>query len=306
MNSLMKLANMTTIVADTGDLDKIHQLRPIEATTNPSLITKAFLDNQIAPHHLAYAKTLNTDQAIDYLTCAIGFEISKLIKGRVSTEVDASLSFDTQKTVDKALEYIQIYQNLGLDKSRVLIKIAATWQGIRAGQILQAQGICCNLTLLFTQTQAQACAEAGVTLISPFVGRITDFQKRTQGVDTVAINDDMGVNSVKNIFKFYKECGYTTQIMGASFRNCEQILALAGCDLLTISPEFFDKLASMQVAVTRQLDAGDYAQKPRPTPMSEQEFDDKQQSNPLNELLLQGIDGFVVARQTLATHLKDL
>lgn len=296
--SLSQLAQLTTIVADTGDIDAIKRLQPTEATTNPSLITSAFLDNKIDADILAHAQSLPTDDAIDYLTVALGAKISQVITGRVSTEVDARLSFDTQKTIQKAQEYIALYDKLGVPAHKVLIKIASTFEGIAAAKVLEQEGIGCNLTLLFTQTQAKACADAGVTLISPFVGRITDWQKKHENKTQIAIADDMGVQSVKDIYQFYKAHGYTTQVMGASFRSTEQILALAGCDLLTISPMLLDALQNSTQPVARALTAPD-TQNPKPTPLSVQDFQAQQQEHPLNSLLLQGIDGFVQARQKL-------
>lgn len=302
-NSLTELAKHTTIVADTGDLSAVARLRPQDATTNPSLITAALLSGE---HNdlIDQVKGQDFDVAIDHLTVALGKKISELVEGRVSTEVDARLSFDTQGTVDKALEFIKLYEELGIDKSKILIKIAATWEGIKAAEILEKQGIACNLTLLFTKAQARACADADVTLISPFVGRITDFQKAQEGVNDVAIEDDMGVNSVKSIYEFYKKHGYRTEVMGASFRNIHQLIALAGCDLLTISPALLDELANSSLLVSKVLDyQGDIL--PKPAPLTEAEFRTIQDNEPLNALLIKGIDGFIQARETLANHLSQ-
>lgn len=302
-NSLTELAKHTTIVADTGDLSAIARLRPQDATTNPSLITAALLSGE-HDDLIDQVKGQDIDVAIDHLTVALGEKISELVEGRVSTEVDARLSFDTQGTVDKALEFIKLYEELGIDKSKILIKIAATWEGIKAAEILEKQGIACNLTLLFTKAQARACADANVTLISPFVGRITDFQKAQEGVNDVAIEDDMGVNSVKSIYEFYKKHGYRTEVMGASFRNIHQLIALAGCDLLTISPALLDELANSSLLVSKVLDyQGDIL--PKPTPLTEAEFRTIQDNEPLNALLIKGIDGFIQARETLANHLSQ-
>lgn len=301
MNTLQSLSQYTVLVADTGDLTAIARLRPTEATTNPSLITSAFLGGE-HQELLQKIKTLDTDSAIDTLTVTLGTLILPHIDGRVSTEVNPNLSFDTNATITNALQLMEQYAKHGIDQKRVLIKIAATWQGIKAAQLLEKQGIACNLTLLFTDTQARACADAGVTLISPFVGRITDYQKQQENKATIAIDDDMGVRSVKNIYHFYKSHGYTTQIMGASFRTTEQILALAGCDLLTISPALLDELASLTLPVTRQLSPTEDIQS-KPDALSADVFHDKQNSNPLNTLLLKGIEGFIVARNTLANHL---
>lgn len=302
-NSLTELAKHTTIVADTGDLSAIARLRPQDATTNPSLITAALLSGE-HDDLIDQVKGQDIDVAIDHLTVALGKKISELVEGRVSTEVDARLSFDTQGTVDKALEFIKLYEELGIDKSKILIKIAATWEGIKAAEILEKQGIACNLTLLFTKAQARACADADVTLISPFVGRITDFQKAQEGVNDVAIEDDMGVNSVKSIYEFYKKHGYRTEVMGASFRNIHQLIALAGCDLLTISPALLDELANSSLLVSKVLDyQGDIL--PKPTPLAEAEFRTIQDNEPLNALLIKGIDGFIQARETLTNHLSQ-
>lgn len=301
MNTLSQLAKMTTLVADTGDLPAIIRLKPIDATTNPSLITSAFISGEY-DDIICNTKHLTTDEAIDYLTVWLGKLILEHITGRVSTEVDAKLSFDTQKTVTKALQFIDAYEKLGVKKERILIKIAATWQGIEAAKILEQQGIHCNLTLLFTQIQAQACADAGVTLISPFVGRITDWQKQHENKETIDIHDDLGVLSVKNIYHFYKKHGYTTEVMGASFRSCEQILALAGCDLLTISPTLLDELSNMDKPVIRML-SFDKKLENKPSVIDFDTFNQTQNHHPLNQLLLKGIDGFIQARDVLAEKL---
>lgn len=311
MSALQQLRTMTTIVADTGDLSAIARLKPIDATTNPSLITKA-LSN--ADNHAMLADTMsrhqgNVDAVIDALTIKIGCDILSLIEGRVSTEVDARLSYDTKGTIDKALEFIEAYQKAGVDPKRVLIKMAATWQGIEAARYLETQGVHCNLTLLFGQHQAIACADAGVTLISPFVGRILDWQKRQQNRQNVPVSDDMGVQSVKLIYQYYKQHGYDTQVMGASFRSSAQILALAGCDLLTIAPNLIDELALMDTAVTRQLSPDTASAM---TPMSrvslthEQFSAAYQQDKVTQDLLPKGIDGFIGARDELAKTLAAI
>lgn len=302
-NSLQALAKYTTIVADTGDLQAILRLKPQDATTNPSLITAAFATGE---HDalIESTKDMPIDEAIDYLTVALGVQISQIIDGRISTEVDARLSFDTQATIDKALQFIELYQSMGVDKSKVLIKIAATWEGIQAAKALEEQGIACNLTLLFTQAQAKACADANVTLISPFVGRITDFQKAQLGRDTVSIEEDMGVNSVKDIYHFYKKHGYRTEVMGASFRNIGQLIALAGCDLLTISPALLDELTQSDLPIEQALSyQGEVL--PKPTPISEDEFRQIQDNEPLNALLVKGIEGFIKARTELENQLQQ-
>lgn len=300
-STLDTLKTHTLIVADTGDLTAIAKFRPIDATTNPSLITKAFSDDTHSDL-LQQTKNMNADVAIDFLTVHLGKKITEFITGRISTEVDARLSFDTQATIQKAYEFISHYDKLGVPSERVLIKIASTCAGIAAAKQLEKDGIHCNLTLLFTLEQAKSCADAGVTLISPFVGRITDWQKRTYQKDTIAINDDMGVQSVKAIYDHYKSHGYATQIMGASFRNIKQILALAGCDLLTISPALLDELSAMHQDVPRQL----FATHTKDRPTDAVLLDDRQHAHPLNVLLHEGIDGFVQARQALAHKLSTL
>lgn len=298
MNTLTELAKYTTIVADTGDLSAIARLRLQDATTNPSLVTTALLSGE---HDELINKIkglgLDNDRTIDRLTAEIGKKILTYIDGRVSTEVDARHSFDTDKTVKNALEFIELYDKLGVDTNRVLIKIASTWQGIKSAEILEKQGIRTNLTLLFTNTQAHACADAGVQLISPFVGRLTDWQKAHENKQVIEIKDDLGVNSVKSIYHFYKSHGYKTEIMGASFRSTAQILALAGCDLLTISPALLDELASMDSEVIRQLSPKTPSE--RPVSLDEATFTTAQNSSPVNELLLKGIDGFIKARADL-------
>ena len=305
MNTRTALAKHTTIVADTGDLSAIARLRPRDATTNPSLVTSTLLSGEHDELiHQIKGLGLSDDDTIDRLTAELGKLILSHIDGRVSTEVDARHSFDTDKTVQNALAFIELYDKLGVDTSRILIKIASTWQGIKSAEILEKQGIHCNLTLLFTDTQARACADAGVQLISPFVGRLTDWQKAHENRQSIDINDDLGVNSVKNIYEFYKSHGYPTEIMGASFRSTAQILALAGCDLLTISPALLDELASMDTDVIRQLNPSDTTLE-RPTPLDEQGFKNLQDNAPVNELLLKGIDGFIKARADLQKQLFE-
>lgn len=311
MSALQQLRTMTTIVADTGDLAAIARLKPIDATTNPSLITKALIhpDNEALMSETMSRHRGDVDAVIDELTVQIGCNILALIEGRVSTEVDARLSYDTQATIDKALSFMEAYQKAGIDSERVLIKMAATWQDIEAARYLETQGIHCNLTLLFGQHQAIACADAGVTLISPFVGRILDWQKRQQNRQNVPASDDMGVQSVKLIYQYYKQHGYKTQVMGASFRSTEQILALAGCDLLTIAPNLIDELAAMDVEVTRQLspsmsmDLPDMAK----VSLTHDEFSAAyQQDIVTQDLLPKGIDGFIGARDELAQMLAAM
>ena len=259
-NQLESLKQQSVIVADTGDIEAIAQWRPQDATTNPSLIFKAaqdaryrpIIDEAIAATAGVSAET-RLGEILDQLFIGFGKRILELIPGRVSTEVDARLSFDTEATEAKARRLIELYDGAGVPRDRVLIKIASTWEGIRAAERLERDGIHCNLTLLFSFAQAVACAEAGVTLISPFVGRIYDWHKKTRGVEDIPRGEDPGVASVTRIYNYYKKFGYETQVMGASFRKTTQILDLAGCDLLTISPDLLQKLASSPGAVPRRL-----------------------------------------------------
>lgn len=254
------LRQHSVIVADTGDIDAIAQWRPQDATTNPSLIFKAAQDARYRPivdEAVAAAADASVEtrlgEIVDQLFIGFGKRILELIPGRVSTEVDARLSFDTAATETKARRLIDLYERAGVSRDRVLIKIASTWEGIRAAERLERDGIHCNLTLLFSFAQAVACAEAGVTLISPFVGRIYDWHKKSSGVEDIARADDPGVASVTRIYNYYKKFGFETQVMGASFRKTTQILDLAGCDLLTISPDLLAKLASAEGGVPRRL-----------------------------------------------------
>jgi transaldolase len=255
MNQLEQLKQFTTVVADTGDFQSIKAYAPRDATTNPSLILKAVQKPEYRPlleKAIADYPKASTNEVIDRLLIAFGVEILKLIPGRVSTEIDAALSFDTEATVAKGRELIALYEAAGIARERVLIKIASTWEGIRAAAILEQDGIRCNLTLLFSLCQAVACAEAGVQLISPFVGRIYDWHKKASGTEFTGA-DDPGVQSVKRIYQYYRKFGYKTEVMGASFRNTSQILELAGCDLLTISPDLLQKLADSDAPVERKL-----------------------------------------------------
>jgi transaldolase len=255
MNQLEQLKQYTTVVADTGDFQSIKAYAPQDATTNPSLILKAVQKPEYRPlleKTIAAFPTASTEEIVDRLLIAFGTEILKFVPGRVSTEIDAALSFDTAATVAKGRELIALYEAAGIKRERVLIKIASTWEGIRAAEILEKDGIRCNLTLLFSLCQAVACAEAGVQLISPFVGRIYDWYKKSTGTDYTGA-DDPGVQSVKRIYQYYRKFGYKTEVMGASFRNTSQILELAGCDLLTISPDLLQKLADTEGTVERKL-----------------------------------------------------
>jgi transaldolase len=255
------LKRHSVIVADTGDIDSIARFKPQDATTNPSLIFKAAQDARYRPiiDEAIAAAPADTDaearlgEVIDHLFVGFGRRILELVPGRVSTEVDARLSFDTEATEAKARRLIELYEAAGVSRDRVLIKIASTWEGIRAAERLERDGIHCNLTLLFSFAQAVACAEAGVTLISPFVGRIYDWHRKARGVEDIPRADDPGVASVTRIYNYYKKFGYETQVMGASFRKTTQILDLAGCDLLTISPDLLAKLESIEGEVPRRL-----------------------------------------------------
>jgi len=257
MNQLEQLKQFTTVVADTGDFQSIQAYTPRDATTNPSLILKAVQKDEYKPlleKAVRDRPDASTGDIIDHLLIAFGLEILKTIPGRVSTEVDARLSFDTEGTVAKGRQLIALYEQAGVARERVLIKIAATWEGIRAAEILEKDGIHCNMTLLFSLAQAIACAEAGAKLISPFVGRIYDWYKKSTGIDYEGA-EDPGVQSVKRIYNYYRKFGYDTEVMGASFRNTSQILELAGCDLLTISPDLLQKLADSDAPVARKLSA---------------------------------------------------
>jgi transaldolase len=257
MNQLEQLKQFTTVVADTGDFQSIKAYAPQDATTNPSLILKAVQKPEYGPlleKAVSESNGASVEEIVDRLLIAFGTEILKFVPGRVSTEIDAALSFDTEATVAKGRELIALYEAAGVKRERVLIKIASTWEGIRAAEILEQDGIHCNLTLLFSLVQAVACAEAGVKLISPFVGRIFDWYKKSTGTDYQGA-DDPGVQSVKRIYQYYRKFGFDTEVMGASFRNTSQILELAGCDLLTISPDLLQKLADTEGKVERKLSA---------------------------------------------------
>lgn len=263
MNKLEQLRSMTTVVADTGDFDSIKQYTPTDATTNPSLVYAAAqlpqyqgLVDQAVDWGMRRSnrRAEQTAAILDKLAVNFGTEITQIVPGRVSTEVDARLSFDTEGSVSKAHELIGLYAEQGVDKERVLIKLASTWEGIRAAELLEREGIHCNLTLLFSFSQAVACAEAGVTLISPFVGRIFDWYRKRDGVEGYPPAQDPGVQSVTSIFNYYKRHDYGTEVMGASFRNTDQIIELAGCDLLTISPKLLGELQTAAGDVGRKLD----------------------------------------------------
>jgi transaldolase len=256
-SKLEQLKQFTTVVADTGDLDAIARLQPVDATTNPSLLLKAAALPRYAEHLQAAMSRCAGDIGLgcDLFAVAVGQEVLKLIPGRISTEVDARLSFDTQAMVQRGERLIGLYEQAGVSRERVLIKLASTWEGIRAAEQLEKSGIQTNLTLLFSFTQAVACADAGVFLISPFVGRIYDWHKKHEGRDYVG-DEDPGVQSVSRIYDYYKANGFDTVVMGASFRNVGQIEALAGCDRLTISPELLGQLTDMQGTLERKLSPG--------------------------------------------------
>ncbi|MHC0045305.1 transaldolase [Vibrio campbellii] len=278
-NKLEQLRKLTTVVADTGEIDAIKKYQPEDATTNPSLILKAAQIEEYAPlidASIEYAKAQSSDKAqqvqdtCDMLAVNIGKEILKTIPGRISTEVDARLSYDTEGSVAKARQLVKMYNDAGITNDRILIKLASTWEGIRAAEILEKEGINCNLTLLFSFAQARACAEAGVFLISPFVGRIMDWYKAKEGRDFEA-SEDPGVISVTDIYNYYKDYGYNTVVMGASFRNIGEILELAGCDRLTIAPALLAELEAAEGEVVEKL-VDSKGSKERPAPMSHAEF----------------------------------
>lgn len=316
-SALNQLKNMTTIVADSSDLSAIEKFRPLDATTNPSLITaaanqpenKKLIEDAFDQAKLeGYANDELIERTIDILTVKFGVEILKLIEGRVSTEVDAALSYDTDATIVKAKELLALYKQYGIDPNRILIKIASTWEGIQAAKALQAEGINCNLTLLFGLHQAQACAEAKVTLISPFVGRILDWYKKAENVDSYSIDQDPGVLSVKQIYHYYKQHGIQTEIMGASFRSVDQVLGLAGCDLLTVSPNLLAALAEDTREIENQL-SENHAQVhiDHPiNPLSKAGFKSALEHDLMSFQLLQGgIDGFIKAREQLSHLLRQ-
>ena len=302
-NQLDSLRELTVVVADTGDIDAIRQYKPEDATTNPSLILSAAALPQYAPlidEAIAYGKQQSQDKAQqlvdaeDKLAVNIGLEILKLVPGRVSTEVDARLSYDTEATVTKARKLIALYEAAGINKNRILIKIASTWQGIRAAEILEKEGINCNLTLLFSEAQARACAEAGVYLISPFVGRILDWYKANTDKKEYAPAEDPGVISVTKIYNYYKQYGYKTVVMGASFRNVGEIIELAGCDRLTIAPPLLKTLHETPNAVVRKLAFQGEVQA-KPQPLTEAEFYWQHNSDAMAvEKLAEGIRKFAV------------
>ncbi|AWX15524.1 transaldolase [Mergibacter septicus] len=314
MSQLDVLRSMTVVVADTGDIEAIKKYQPQDATTNPSLILSAAALPQYAAlidDAVAYAKSKSTDKAQqlidaeDKLAVNIGLEILKFVPGRISTEVDARLSYDTAATVEKARKLVALYNEAGVANERILIKIASTWQGIKAAEILEKEGINCNLTLLFSQAQARACAEAGVYLISPFVGRILDWYKANGEKKEFAPSEDPGVISVTKIYNYYKQYGYNTVVMGASFRNIGEITELAGCDRLTISPALLKELEESTAELPVKLNyQGEVLA--RPTAMSEAEFYWQHNLDPMAvEKLAEGIRKFALDIEKLETMLSE-
>lgn len=316
-SALKQLKQLTTIVADTGDLTAIQQFRPLDATTNPSLITAAAQQPEskeliesayLQAKQEGYEADQLVERTIDILTVKLGAEILKIVEGRVSTEVDAALSYDTEATIAKAKELLALYKAYGVDQNRILIKIASTWEGIQAAKALEAEGIHCNLTLLFGLHQAKACADANVTLISPFVGRILDWYKKAENVDHYPIEKDPGVLSVKQIYHFYKQHDIKTEVMGASFRSVDQVLGLAGCDLLTVAPSLLQQLEQDTRTVTAQISENHaHAHQAHVyTALDEAQFKQELQNDLMAFQLLQsGIDGFIKAREQLQTLLRQ-
>lgn len=313
-SKLDQLKEMTTVVADTGDIDAIEKWQPQDATTNPSLLLKAaalpryasLIDDAV--QH-AQSNSHNAASQIadagDFLAVAIGSEILKTIPGRVSTEVDARLSFDTQATIEKARKLIGLYEQRGISKDRILIKIASTWEGIKAAEALEKEGINCNLTLLFSFAQAVAAAEAGAYLISPFVGRILDWYKANTEQNEYAPHEDPGVISVSKIYRYYKECGFNTIVMGASFRNTGEIEELAGCDRLTISPDLLAQLSEDNAPLERKLSRPDTMTPPGDR-LTETQFRWQLNEDPMaTEKLAEGIRKFAVDQVALESLLKE-
>ena len=307
---------MTVVVADTGDLQAINQFKPRDATTNPSLILAAaqipayqnLIDETLKASRQLIGPTTPAEQvvteALDEICVNFGKEILKIVPGRVSTEVDARLSYDTEATIAKAHKLIGLYEAAGISKDRVLIKIASTWEGIKAAEQLEKDGIHCNLTLLFGFAQAAACAEAGVTLISPFVGRILDWYKKTTGRDSYPGPEDPGVISVTKIFNYFKAHGYSTEVMGASFRNIDEIIELAGCDLLTISPKLLDQLRSQEGDLQQRLDQANPNTSQEKLSIDAARFEQMMADDQMaHEKLAEGIAGFTKAIETLEAQL---
>lgn len=316
---LEQLKQYTIVVADTGDIQAIEKFTPRDATTNPSLITAAaqmpqyqgIVDDTLKGARETLGANASASEvaslAFDRLAVSFGLKILEIIPGRVSTEVDARLSFDTEKTVEKGRELIAQYEAAGVSKERVLIKIAATWEGIQAAAVLEKEGIHCNLTLLFGLHQAIACAENGITLISPFVGRILDWYKKDTGKDSYAPAEDPGVLSVTEIYNYYKKFDYKTEVMGASFRNIGEITELAGSDLLTIAPSLLDELQNTQGELPRKLNVeAAKASAAEKIVVDKATFDKMHEENRMaKEKLAEGIDGFAKALETLEKLLAD-
>jgi transaldolase len=316
-NLLDQLKSMTVVVADTGDINSIKQYKPTDSTTNPSLIAAAAgmpEYQHIVDSVLQEAREKAGDKATDKevaaaafktLAVAFGRKILEIVPGRVSTEVDARMSYDTEKTMQQAREIIRQYADAGISRERVLIKIASTWEGIKAAEQLEKEGIHCNLTLLFGLHQAIACAEAKVTLISPFVGRILDWYKKDTGKDYTGA-DDPGVKSVTEIYQYYKKFGYKTVVMGASFRNSGEIIELAGCDLLTIAPKLLEELHTTEGVLERKLDAAKCADLPiQKIVLDKPTFDKMHAENRMaNDKLKEGIEGFSKALEDLEKLLE--
>ncbi|MEY3757204.1 MAG: hypothetical protein RLZZ263_358 [Cyanobacteriota bacterium] len=315
-NLLDQLAAMTVVVADTGDIDAIKQFTPRDATTNPSLILAAaqiptyqnLIDRSLKESREVMGAAASAEEvvreALDEICVTFGKEILKIVPGRVSTEVDARLSYDTEATIAKARKLIGLYRMAGIGTDRVLIKIASTWEGIKAAEKLEREGIHCNLTLLFGFAQAVACAEAGVTLISPFVGRILDWYKKSTGRDSYPGPEDPGVLSVSKIFNYFKTYGYKTEVMGASFRNTDEIIELAGCDLLTISPGLLDQLRQTDGVLERKLNGSSPEATEQQIHLNEPEFRSMLAADAMaTEKLDEGIRGFTKAIETLEAQL---
>ena len=315
-NLLEQLSEMTVVVADTGDLEAIRRFTPRDATTNPSLILAAaqipayqsLIDEALKSSRRLIGENAPVEdivrEALDEISVIFGKEILKIVPGRVSTEVDARLSYDTEATIAKGRKLIRLYNDAGISNDRVLIKIASTWEGIKAAEVLEQEGIHCNLTLLFGFGQAVACAEAGVTLISPFVGRILDWYKAETGRDFYPGAEDPGVLSVTRIFNYYKTYGFNTEVMGASFRNIDEIVELAGCDLLTISPKLLDQLRNSDQPLTRKLDAANPGATEPELHVDRVTFDQQMASDRMaSDKLSEGIKGFSKAIETLEQQL---
>ena len=313
---LEQLSSMTVVVADTGDLEAIKTFTPRDATTNPSLILAAaqipayqnLIDETLKASRALIGPTAPAEQvvaeALDEICVTFGKEILKIVPGRVSTEVDARLSYDTEATIAKAHKLIGLYNDAGISNDHVLIKIASTWEGIKAAEQLEREGIHCNLTLLFGFAQAAACAEAKVTLISPFVGRILDWYKKDTGRDSYPGPEDPGVVSVTKIFNYFKKHGYSTEVMGASFRNIDEIIELAGCDLLTISPKLLDQLRKQDGSLVRKLDSSNPSSELDKLSIDAQRFEQMMAEDRMaHEKLAEGIQGFTKAIETLEAQL---